>query len=174
MNTNLAVVGSFHEKPFNYQQFHLRELGIIRGGRAIFSLDIIYPCRPFVTKMKAMQFNEDFSVLPMKVFQNHYILVFDLTSLQDAAEQLHYPELSGESLRLERFFFIFPLEQITDNFGTNSEQSLKIFNCFEFSDSYKVIVTFLGLFLLLSLYYLFCFSSDFRPKAPEKIEKNAV
>ena len=41
--------------------------------------------------MKAMQFKKD--------FQNHYILVFDLTSLQDAAEQLHYPELNGESLK---------------------------------------------------------------------------
>ena len=63
--------------------------------------------------MKAMQFNEDFPVLPMEDFQNHYILVFDLTSLQDAAEQLHYPELSGGSLRLEKFFQ-FPLEQVTE------------------------------------------------------------
>ena len=60
-----------------------------------------------------MQFNEDFPALPMEDFQNHYILVFDLTSLQDAAEHLHYPELSGESLRLE-MFFQFPLEQVTE------------------------------------------------------------
>ena len=48
--------------------------------------------------LKAMQFKEDFPALPMEDFQNHYILDFDLTSLQDAAENLHYPELSGESL----------------------------------------------------------------------------
>ena len=113
MNTNLAVAGSFHENPFNYQQFHLRELRIIRGGRAIISLDTTSPCRPYVTPMKAMQFNEDFPALPIDDFQNHYILVFDLTSLQDAAEHLHYPELSGESLRLE-MFFQFPLEQVTE------------------------------------------------------------
>ena len=46
-----------------------------------------------------MQFNEDFQALPLD-FQNYYFLVFYLTSSQDAAEQLHYPELSGESLRL--------------------------------------------------------------------------
>ena len=63
--------------------------------------------------MKAMQFNEDFPALPKEDFQNHYILVFDLTSLQDAAEHLHYQELSGESLRLE-MFFQFPLEQVTE------------------------------------------------------------
>ena len=31
MNRNSAVAGSFHESPFSYQQFHLRELRIIRG-----------------------------------------------------------------------------------------------------------------------------------------------
>ena len=86
--------------------------------------------------MKAMQFNEDFPAFPMEDFRNHYILVFDLTSLQDAAEQLHYPELSGESLRLE-MFFQFHLEQSTEmivvgerlsNVKLNmAEQSQKLF-----------------------------------------------
>ena len=49
----------------------------------------------------------------MEDFQNRYILVFELTSLQDAAEQLHYPELSGERLRLE-IIFPFPLKQVTE------------------------------------------------------------
>ena len=31
MNTNSAVAGSFYDNSFNYQQFHLRELRIIRG-----------------------------------------------------------------------------------------------------------------------------------------------
>ena len=49
----------------------------------------------------------------MEGFQNHFILVFDLTSIEDAAQQLHYPELSGERLRL-KIFFQFPLEQVTE------------------------------------------------------------
>ena len=71
MNTTLAVAGSFHEKPFSFQQFHLRELRIIWGGRAIVSLDTTSPCRPNVTTMKAMQFNEYLPALPMEDFQNH-------------------------------------------------------------------------------------------------------
>ena len=63
--------------------------------------------------MKAIQCNEDFPAVPIEVFQNHCILVFDLPSLQDAAEQLHYAELSGESLRLE-MFYQFTLEQVTE------------------------------------------------------------
>ena len=63
MITNSAVSESFHENLFNYQQFHLRELRVTRGGRAILSLDTIYPCHPYVTTMKAVQFNQDFPVL---------------------------------------------------------------------------------------------------------------
>ena len=87
----------------------MRELRIIWGEGAIISLDTTSPCRPYITTMKAMQFNEDFPALPVDDFPNHCVLVFDLTSLQDAAEQLYYPELSGESLRLE-IFFQYPLE----------------------------------------------------------------
>ena len=125
-----------------------------------------------------MQFNEDFPALPLEDYQNHFFLVFDLTSLQDASEQLHYPEPSGESLRLD-MFFQFPLEQVTevivlgerlsniqiDNIGTVA----KMFNFFEFSGSYKNILTFLGLlFVIISVLSILFF---FRPKTPEKIEK---
>ena len=51
-----------------------------------------------------MNFNEEIPALPNNLFQNHYVLVFDLTSLQDAGEKIHHPELSGESIRIEIFF----------------------------------------------------------------------
>ena len=37
-------------------------------------------------------------------FKDHNVLVFDLTSMQDATENCHYPELVGEPLRLELNF----------------------------------------------------------------------
>ena len=41
------------------------------------------------------------------------VLVFDLTSMQDATENCHYPELVGEPLRLE-LNFTNPLENLTE------------------------------------------------------------
>ena len=41
-----------------------------------------------------MQLNEDFPDRPMENFESHYVLFFSLASLGDAAEPLHYPELS--------------------------------------------------------------------------------
>ena len=113
MNTNSAFTGHFQESPFHYQKFGLRELRIVRGGRAIVSVDTTNDCRVYVTTMKAMNFNEEIPSLPHNLFQNHYVLVFDLTSLQDAGEKIHYPELSGESIRLE-LFFDRPLRSVTE------------------------------------------------------------
>ena len=70
-----AVAGSFHEILFRNQEFHSRELRLIRGGRVILSLDTVSPCRSYVTTMKAMLFNEDFPSVPMEDFQNLYNLV---------------------------------------------------------------------------------------------------
>ena len=62
--------------------------------------------------MKAMNFNEEIPNLPNYFFTDHYVLVFDLTSLQDG-ENVLYPELSGESLCLE-MFFEHPLTIVTE------------------------------------------------------------
>ena len=39
--------------------------------------------------------------------------MLDLTSMQDAIENCHYPELVGEPVRLE-LNFAFPLEHVTE------------------------------------------------------------
>ena len=63
--------------------------------------------------MKAMNLQDDIPLIPIDNFKDHYVLVFDLTSMQDAAENCHYPELVGESLTLE-LSFTFPLEHVTE------------------------------------------------------------
>ena len=54
--------------------------------------------------MKALNFQDDIPSIPIDDFKDHYVLVFDLTSIQDATENFHYPELVGEPLRLELNF----------------------------------------------------------------------
>ena len=58
MNTNSAFTGHCQENPFRYQKFGLRELRIVRGGRAIVSLDTTKDCREYVRTIKTMNFNE--------------------------------------------------------------------------------------------------------------------
>ena len=60
-----------------------------------------------------MNFQGDIPSIPIDNFKNHYVLVFNLSSMQDATENCHYPEPVGEPLRLE-LNFIFPVEHFTE------------------------------------------------------------
>ena len=48
-----------------------------------------------------MNFQDDNPSIPINDFKDQYVLVFDLTSIQDATENCHYPEIVREPLRLE-------------------------------------------------------------------------
>ena len=113
MNTNSAFTGCFTENPFWYQQFDRRQIRILRGGQPIVDFDTADNFRLYVTTMKAMNCQYDFPSIPIDDFKDHYVLVFDLTSMQDATENCLYLELVGEPLRLELNFFN-PLEIFTE------------------------------------------------------------
>ena len=113
MNTNSAFSGSFSKIPFWYQEFDLRQIIIIRGGQPIVDFDTADNCRLYVTTTKAMNFQNDIPSIPIDNFKDHYVLVFDLTSMQDATENCHYVELVGEPLRLQ-LNFTHPLENVTE------------------------------------------------------------
>ena len=89
MNTNSAFTGFYTENPFWYQQFDLRQNRIFRGGQSIVDFDAAGNCRLYVTTMKAMNFQDDISSIPIDNLKDHHALVFDLTSTQDATENCH-------------------------------------------------------------------------------------
>ena len=86
MNTNSAFTGSFTENPFWYQQFDLRQIRIPRGGQPIVDFDTADNCRLYVTTMKAMNCQDDIPSIPIDDFKDQYVMVFDMTSMQDATE----------------------------------------------------------------------------------------
>ena len=113
MNKNLAFFGSFPENPFWLQQFDLWQFRRLRGGQPIVDFDTADDCRLYVTTMKAMNFQDDIPAIPIDDFKDHIVLVFDLTSRQDATENFHYSNFIGEPLRLE-LKFTHPLENVTE------------------------------------------------------------
>ena len=89
MNTNSAFTGSYTKNPFWYQQFDLRQIRKLKRGQPIVNFDAADNFRLYVTTMKAMNFQDDILSIPIDNFKNHYVLVFDLTSIQDATENCH-------------------------------------------------------------------------------------
>ena len=63
--------------------------------------------------MKAMNFQDHVPSIPIDIFKDHYVVVFDFTSMEDATENCHYPEKVGQPLRLE-LTFTYPLEHVTE------------------------------------------------------------
>ena len=113
MITNSAFTGFYTKNPFWYQQFELRQNRLLKGGQPIVDFDAADNCWLYVTTMKALNFQDDIPSNPIDNFKDHYVLVFDLTSMQDATENCHYPEFVGEPLRLV-LHFTFPLEHVTE------------------------------------------------------------
>ena len=113
MNINSAITGSFSENPFCHQQLDFRRIKILSGGQSIVDFDTADICRLYVTTMKTMNFQDDIPSIPIDDFKDHYVLVFDLVSMQDATENCHYPEPVGKPLRLEPNF-TQPLENVTE------------------------------------------------------------
>ena len=113
MKTNSAFTGSYTGNPFWYQQFDVKQVRNFRGGQPIVDFDAADNCRLYVTTMKAMKFQDDIPSIPIDNFKDHYVLVFDLTSMQDATEYWRYPEVVGEPLTLE-LNFTFPVEHVTE------------------------------------------------------------
>ena len=113
MHSNSAFTGSFAENPFWYQQFNLRDIRILRKGQPSVHHDTTDNCGLYVTTMKAMNFQDGIPSIPVDNFKDHYVLVFHLTSMQDATEHGQYPELIGQQLRLE-LYFISPLKNVTE------------------------------------------------------------
>ena len=86
MNTNSAFTGSYTENPFRDQHIDLRQIRILRGSQPIEDFVAADNCRLYVTTMKAMNFQDDIPSIPIDNFKDHYVLVFDLTSMQDATQ----------------------------------------------------------------------------------------
>ena len=89
MNTNSAFTGSYTDYPFWYQHFDLRQIRTLRGGQPVVDFDAADNCRLYVTTMKAKNFGDDISSIPIDNSKDHYVLVIDLTSMQDATENFH-------------------------------------------------------------------------------------
>ena len=101
MITKSAFTESHTGNTFWYQQFDMGQIRLLRGGQLIVDFDAAHNGRLYVTTMKALNIQDDIPSIPIDSCKNHYVLVFDLTSKQDASDIFHYPELEREPLRLE-------------------------------------------------------------------------
>ena len=73
-----------------------------------------------------MKFQDDIPSIPIDDFKDHYVLVFDLISMQDATESCHYLELVGEPLRLELLLFTLLKTLLNSLYWVNECRQLQL------------------------------------------------
>ena len=84
MNTNSAFTASFTENLFWYQQFDFRQIRILWGVQSNVDLNAADICRLYGSTMKAMNVQDDIPSIQIDIFKEHYLLMFDFTSMQNA------------------------------------------------------------------------------------------
>ncbi len=104
MNKNADFSGSLKTNPFHYRKFGLREIRIIRGSQPLISMNTENNVQSYFTTIKSLNFKRDGPGIPLQDYDDHYFLVFDLTSTLEADSELYYPELVGSGIRLELYF----------------------------------------------------------------------
>ena len=81
--------------------------------------------------MKAMSFQDDIPSIPIDKINDHYVLLFGLTSMQDATDNCYYSELVGKPLRLE-LNFTFRLRHVTELILLGEQMPSVVVNKFGF------------------------------------------
>ena len=104
MNKNADFTGSMKTNPFHYQKFDLREIRLSRGGQTLIMMNTESNVRPYFNTIKSLNFDQDGPGISLVDYNNHYILVFDLTSTQQADTEVYYPEVVGGGIRIELYF----------------------------------------------------------------------
>ena len=98
-----------NHSPFSYQNFGVQRVEFQRGNGVPLAetpLDTSNNVRLYYNTITALGFTKSGNGIRLEDFEdNHFILVFDLTSTEESSKNLRlFPELTGSSLTLKLYF----------------------------------------------------------------------
>ena len=107
MNLITADLVTNRTYPFHYQKFQLNEIIAYRNGLPIAGSPVTTTDnkRIYYNTLEALDivFNNSHGI-SLANYHNHYIMAFDLTSTQEAAQYFIYPELTNCNISVELRF----------------------------------------------------------------------
>ena len=102
MSASAAFLGTNTENPFSYRKFGLNEITVYRNGFATAgtTMSTRDDKMLYFNSMGALAFIENGHGISLADFPRHYIMVFDLTSTQEATHDFINPELTNNHYQL--------------------------------------------------------------------------
>ena len=106
LNTNEAFLGSKLLNPFHYRKFNLEQTCIYRNGLPVADSPISTDDskRVYFNTMSDLAYIDNGHGISLEDYPNHFIMVFDLTSTQQASHDFIHPELTNCSVSIELKF----------------------------------------------------------------------
>ena len=104
--SNASFLGSKDTNPFHYQKHNLNEVTVYRNGYPVAGTPLATDDlkRVYMSTMDALAFGHHGHGIPFADYANHFVMVFDLTSTQQASHDFLYPELTNAAISLELKF----------------------------------------------------------------------
>ena len=106
LNTNEAFLESKLLNPFNYRKFNLEQICIYRNGSPVAdsSISTDDSKRVYFKTMSDLAYIDNGHGISLEDYPNNFIMVFDLTSSQQASHDFILPELTNCSVQIELKF----------------------------------------------------------------------
>ena len=106
LNTNEAFLGSKQLNPFHFRKFNLEQICIYRNGLPVADSPIMTTDvkRLYFNTMSYLAYIDSGHGISLSEYPNQFIMVFDLTSTQQASQDFIHPELTNCSISIELKF----------------------------------------------------------------------
>ena len=97
LNTNEAFLGSKHFNPFHFPKFNLEQICVYRNGLPVADSPIITSDvkRLYFNTIPDLAYIDNGHGISLSEYPNHFIMVIDLTSTQQASHDFIHPELTN-------------------------------------------------------------------------------
>ena len=106
LNTNEVFLGSKQLNPFHFRKFNLEQICIYRNGLPVADspINTADVKRLYFNTMSDLAYIDNGHGISLSEYHNHFIMVFDLTSTQQAPHDFIHPELTNCSISIELKF----------------------------------------------------------------------
>ena len=106
LNTNEAFLGNNRQNPFHFRKFDLEQIYIYRNGMPVADSPISTndDKRLYFNTISDLAYIDNGHGISLTDYPNHFIMVFDLTSTQQASHDFIHPELTNCSISIELKF----------------------------------------------------------------------
>ena len=108
LNANEAFLGSKPLNPFHFRKFNLEQFCIYRNGLLVADspINTTNDKRLYFNIMSDLAYTDNGHEIKLSEYPSNFVMVFDLTSIQQASHDFIHPELTNCSISIELKFSV--------------------------------------------------------------------